>query len=150
MTPQEWGPPIWALFHTLAEKMKEESYPVVGPTLFSLIYRISGYLPCPDCSQHAKSFLSKVPPASLKTKADLRNMLYVFHNAVNKRKDKCLFPCERLEDQYKKKNLIPVLNNFIRVYNNRGNMQMLTESFQRQFIINDFKKWITENATHFV
>lgn len=51
--------------------------------------------------------------------------------------------------QYKTKRLIPVLNHFLSVYNNRGNMQMLTESFQRQFIIQDFKKWIMAHIVHF-
>lgn len=148
MTPQEWGPPIWTLFHTLVERMREESYTIVGPTLFSFIYRISGYLPCPECSQHARTFLSNINPSTLKTKDDLRSMLYIFHNVVNKKKSKPMFNSELLV-QYKTKRLIPVLNHFLSVYNNRGNMQMLTESFQRQFIIQDFKKWIMAHIVHF-
>jgi hypothetical protein len=148
-TPEEWGPATWTLFHTLAEKMKDEAYPVVGRGLFSLIFRICGLLPCPDCSRHAKDFLSKVNPASLKTREEFRNMLYLFHNMVNKRKGKPLYNSEGLPS-YKDKNLVQVMNQFLRHYNNRGNMQMLTESFQRQFIVADLKKWVNGNHRAFV
>jgi len=149
MTPEQWGPPIWTMFHTLAEKIKEESYPTVGPMLFSFIYRIVAYLPCPECSQHAREFLGKIGSARIKTKADLVNILYVFHNSANKRKKKPLFNAELLKETYGKRELSGVLNRFLAVYHNKGNMKMLNESFHRNIVIRDFKKWIWENGKHF-
>ena len=35
------------------------------------------------------------------------------------------------------------------LYNTKGNMRTLTESFQRQFIIRDFKQWVKINAASF-
>jgi hypothetical protein len=149
MPPEEWGPPVWTLFHCLVEKMREESFPIVGKPLFGFIHKISSFLPCPDCSQHAKSFLAKINISSIKNKNDLKNMIYVFHNAVNKRKNKPLFDYGNVSKLYTNRNLIQVYNNFIRVYQTNGNMNLLTESFQRKLITSNFKKWITQNIRHF-
>ena len=107
-----WGPACWALFHTLAEKIKEDHFPIIGQQLYAQIKLLCQNLPCQDCSNHAKQFLSKVNPANLKTKNDLKNLLYVFHNQVNMRKQKASSRYEELEI-YKHKSLILVYNNFI-------------------------------------
>ena len=142
--PTVWGPPIWTLFHTLIEKLKEEHFKEIYMNLFNFIKQICKYLPCPDCSQHATSFLSKVKPEHISNKNDFKNMLFVFHNKVNARKQKKIFEYSEM-DKYVNLNIIPVYNNFINVYNTKGNMKMLTESFQRQFIIKNFKEWLTKN-----
>ena len=143
-----WGPPIWKLFHVLIEKLKDEQFPILHMELFQMIKRICSYLPCPDCSQHATLFLSKVKPNQISNKNDFKNMLFVFHNQVNIRNRKPLFPYSEME-KYKHFNIVHVYNKFISVYNTKGNMKMLTESFQRQFIIQDFKKWILKNIQAF-
>ena len=88
MSPSIWGPPIWTLFHCLAEKIKDEDFPTIGPQIVRYIKQICTNLPCPECSQHATQFLSKVTPSSLNTKQKLQHFLCVFHNSVNKRKNK--------------------------------------------------------------
>jgi Erv1 / Alr family len=143
-----WGPPIWKLFHVLIEKVKDEQFQILHMELFQLIKRICSYLPCPDCSQHATLFLNKVKPNQISNKNDFKNMLYVFHNQVNARKRKPSFPYSEME-KYKQCNIVHVYNKFISVYNTKGNMKMLTESFQRQFIIQDFKKWVLKNIQAF-
>jgi hypothetical protein len=67
---------------------------------------------------------------------------------IGSRKIKPNFP--QLEiNKYKNFPLIPTYNNFIRVYNTKGNLNMLTESFQRQIILSEFKKWFLQNIHHF-
>jgi hypothetical protein len=117
--------------------------------LFSHIYRICNSLPCPDCADHATRFLAKVNVSALKTKTDLKNILYVFHNVVNVRKRKPVYHTNNLE-VYKRKNLNNVYNNFVQVYNTRGNMKLLTESFQRQRVLSEFKKWLFSNYHFFI
>jgi len=51
---------------------------------------------------------------------------------------------------YKRKNLNFVYNNFVQVYNTRGNMKLLTESFQRQRVLSEFKKWLFSNINFFI
>lgn len=148
MSPSDWGPQVWCFFHTLAQKVKEEEYPRMRKQLFTLIYRICMYLPCPECSQHATQFLNKINPDSLKTKQDLINLLYIFHNVVNKRKSKQLYNSDGL-NTYENKNIINVYNNFVNVYNTKGNMNLIAESFQRNLILSDLKKWMMHNYNYF-
>jgi hypothetical protein len=148
MAQSLWGPPVWTLFHTLIEKIKEEHYPFLGPQLFHFIKRISSVLPCPECSQHAIQFLSKVNIDLLKTKNDLRNLIYIFHNVVNKKNGKELFYVEKL-CVYKEKNIIAVYNHFVRVYNTKGNMNLMADAFQRQLLLKDFKRWLMSNISKF-
>lgn len=148
MSPGVWGPPIWNLFHTLAAKIREDRYADLGPQLFGYIAKISRYLPCPHCSQHATAFFSKINGNNLKTKNDLINTIFILHNIVNKRKEKQLFGPVILE-QYNRKNIIHAYNYFAGAYKTRGNMQLLTDTFQRQLIIADFKRWLMANITAF-
>ena len=149
MSPSVWGPPIWALFHTLAHKIKDESYPQIGVELFYQISRICRYLPCPDCSNHATAFLGKINPVNLKTKHDLIHTYYILHNIVNKRKNKPMYKADSILAKYNEMNIIYAYNHFTSVYKTKGNMKLLTDSFQRQIIVKEFQKWLSINFKHF-
>jgi hypothetical protein len=146
--PEVWGPPIWAFFHTLAEKVNEEYFLTVRTSLFFFIKRICNFLPCPDCSQHANRFLAKVDISKIKNKLDFKNMLYVFHNTVNKRKHKPLFSYINIE-RYKKYNVGSTFNHFVSVYHTKGNMNLIAESFQRNLLVKDLKLWLIRNHKYF-
>ena len=75
-------------------------------------------------------------------------VLYVLHIHVNKRKHKPTFKLENL-NIYENRNLIQVYNRFSLVYNTRGNMKLLTDTFQRQLLITEFKKWLVKNMQAF-
>ncbi len=149
--PEVWGPPVWALLHTLAEKLNEShiQHRVIKGDLFKFIKRICAFLPCPECSKDATLFLNRVKPSDIQTKQQLINMLYLFHNHVNVKKRKGLFNYENL-NQYKTQNIIYVLNNFANAYNTNGNMKLLSDSFQRKRILSDFKNWILTNNSGFI
>ena len=147
--PEVWGPSIWRLFHTLAENINDNVYKYIYPQLFFQIQRICKFLPCPECSKDASIFLAKVKLSDLKTKTDFINILYLFHNYVNAKKKKPLFNYSNI-NIYKNYRIIYVVNNFIAVYNTKGNMKLIAESFQRQFIIKDFKNWIINNIKFFI
>lgn len=143
-----WGPEIWNFFHTMAEKIKEDDFITLGPQLFYHIKRICSHLPCPACSEHAKRFFKNAPPNAFSTKKGLKEGLFVFHNVVNRRKQKPIQSLELL-DQYKTHNVVRAYERFIRVYKTRGNMKLLTDSFQRQMIITDLKRWLLKNLKSF-
>jgi hypothetical protein len=146
--PEVWGPAVWTLFHTLAEKVNEHAYPFIKDQLFAQIRRICGFLPCPECSSDATIFLAKVNISHLKTKIDFRNTFYVFHNMVNAKKRKPLFNYS-LISSYNNYGIVPVINNFISKYNTKGNMKLLAESFQRKFIVTEFTSWFKKNILAF-
>ena len=147
--PEVWGPAVWTLFHTLIEKMNPDAYPFVIGSMFRIITRICQYLPCPDCSRDASNFLAKINLNDYKTKNDFKNMLYLFHNWVNAKKRKPLYNYINM-DKYALLDLRYVINNFISKYNTKGNMKLLSESFQRNFVIRDFFSWFRANNRAFV
>jgi len=148
MSPNQWGPPIWNLFHSLAEQLKPEKFSEIGPKLFFIIKKICGHLPCPDCSMHATTFLSNVKFQHIKSKDDFKHLLYIFHNYVNRRNKKALFNVANLAS-YSNTNLINAFNGFISVYQTRGNMKLLADSFQRNLIVKEFRLWFMNNLQNF-
>jgi hypothetical protein len=146
--PEVWGPAVWSLFHTLAEKVNENAYPYIAKQLFNLIVRICRFLPCPECSIDASNFLAKIRIENLKTKADFKQTFYLFHNYVNAKKRKPMFNFGSLS-VYQRYRLVPIVNNFISCYNTKGNMKLLNESFQRQFVLKDFRSWFSANIKAF-
>jgi hypothetical protein len=148
MSPSQWGPPTWIFIHTLAEKIKDTSFDIIGKSLIYNIIQICNLLPCPECSQHAKEFWQKVNLATIKTKNDLKNVLFVFHNTVNRRRKQPIYKYENLE-YYKSRNVVETYNAFARNFNTYGNMNLITDSFHRTRLLYNLKKWITNNITHF-
>jgi hypothetical protein len=148
MSPSYWGPSTWVFMHTLSAKIKEDSFPIIGPNLILMLIQICNNLPCPDCSKHAKQFWSKVKVSNIKNKTDLINLLFVFHNMVNKRRNVNVFKYENLKF-YETKNVIETYNIFSRNFNTRGNMNLINESFHRNMMIASLKKWVMSNIMHF-
>jgi len=143
-----WGPAVWTLFHTMAERVHEEAYPYIAKQLFSQIVNICKVLPCPDCATDASIFLSKIDVSTLKTKTEFKNVMYLFHNYVNVKKRNKLFNVIHL-DMYNNYKLIPVVNNFLVKFNTKGNLNLINESFQRNLVKNNFKKWFSANIQAF-
>ena len=147
--PEVWGPAVWTLFHTLAEKMNDDAYPFISHSLFNMIVRICKFLPCPECSIDASNFLAKINISNIKTKTEFKNTFYVFHNWVNAKKRKPIFNYSNISI-YGRYNLIKIVNNFIANYQTKGNMKLLNESFQRKLIVTDFKNWFTRSIRAFM
>jgi len=148
MSPNIWGPPCWNLIHTICEKIKDEHFTLIKNELFNHLIQICHNLPCPECAQHAKISLSTVNFNNIHDKNKLKNIFYVFHNEVNKRKQKKLYKYEDLE-VFKNYNLIQILNKFLNTFNTNGNMKLLTDNFHRSRHLYIFKKWILQNINSF-
>lgn len=148
MSPNTWGPSTWMFMHTLAAKIKEPSFPLISSNLIFMLIQICNNLPCPECTQHAKEFWSKVKTANIKTKSDLINLLFVFHNMVNKRKKLSPFNYDNLK-YYETKNIVETYNNFSRNFNTKGNMNLLNESFHRNLMMTSLRTWLMTNLKHF-
>ena len=148
MSPNYWGQNTWIFMHTLAEKIREESFALIGQDLILMLIKICNNLPCPECAQHAKQFWSNVKVSNIKTKKDLIDLLFVFHNMVNKRKQIVAFKYENLKI-YEKKSVIETFNTFIKTFHTRGNMNLISESFHRKMLISSLRTWIMTNFVHF-
>jgi len=137
----KWGAPTWYLFHTLAEKVKENSFPLIRKELLDIIFTICTNLPCPDCANHATRFMQGVNYDTIVTKQDLKELLFRFHNSVNSKKGFPIFSRSELDDMYSKANTSNIILNF---YNNfkTTSMKVTTNSFYRTASFNNVKSWI--------
>ena len=149
MSPSQWGIPTWIFMHTLASKIKEEQFPVIGPQVISQLIQICMFLPCPECSDHAKQFWANVNTKNIKTKQDLINLLFVFHNSVNKRRNVRPFRYVDLQ-YYDTMKIIETFNNFVRNFNTNGNMKLINESFHRSRLLQTLRAWLMNNLSKFV
>jgi hypothetical protein len=67
---------------------------------------------------------------------------------VNAKKRKPLFNYGNI-NIYQNLNIANVFNNFVPVYNTKGNMKLLTESFQRSLVVKDLRRWLMANHQSF-
>ena len=146
----KWGEPTWFLFHTLSEKIKEESFASLKPELIQLIYSICTNLPCPDCSNHAKAYLDKINFNMIQNKEQLINMFFVFHNSVNKRKGYPLFKNDELHEKYSKAITVNIIQNFLHAFTQKNkNVHMIANDMHRKRILNTITAWFDKNIQNF-
>jgi hypothetical protein len=145
-----WGPIVWTFFHTIAEKVKDDQFHKMLPSMLMYIKRICANLPCPDCSKHATQYISKINETQFVTKESFKIFLMNFHNSVNFRTGKPLFTVEQLNERYPRAITMVVVSNFIKVYSHRNtNIKLLINSFHKDILVKDLIKWFRENANNF-
>jgi hypothetical protein len=148
---QLWGEATWYFFHTMVEKIMEEYFLELRDQLVEMIKNICSYLPCPVCAEHATNYMRNVSFASFQTKEDLKIFLFTFHNDVNKRTGKPLFPLNELDDKYRAANTLRVCNYFLARFRVKSkNLQMLATEMNRDIILRNIQQWIQEHIDKFV
>jgi hypothetical protein len=149
-TRVRWGPSTWFLFHTLAEKVKENEFDKIKEELLNNIKSICMNLPCPTCREHATLYIQRLNYNSIKTKEDLKLFLFNFHNEVNIRKNVPLFLYQELENKYSIANTVNIIKNFIEVfqYKNKG-FNMIANEMQKQRQVETLKLWFNNNIEKF-
>ena len=145
-----WGPSTWFLFHTLAQKIRPEEFHSVGTELLDMIKTICKNLPCPTCAQHATEYIQRLDYNLIKSKDDLKQYLFKFHNDVNSRRARQLFSMDELELKYAAANTVNVIKNFIAVFQYRsGSFNMIANDMQRQRQTDLIKMWFNNNVQRF-
>ena len=144
-----WGRSTWFLFHSLAEKIKDEYFLQIKSELCNQIYRICTSLPCLLCQKHAVEYMKNVNFKNIKTKEELKKMLFNFHNVVNAQKNYKQFTYFELEEKYKTANLNKILTNFMYQMKISRNKQAVTHTMYSMNIINNFNTWMKEHYQYF-
>ena len=148
--PMKWGEPIWFLFHTLAEKVKESRFQAIRVDLLNIIFSICNNLPCPDCAKHATMYMNNINFNNIQTKDQLKNMLFVFHNTVNSNKHFPLFPREQLDDKYSKANTVLIIQNFLKHFQDKHtSIRMIANDFHRSNMTVKLNQWFINNMASF-
>ncbi len=142
----KWGKPTWFLLHTLAEKIDSAKFIEIRKQFLDIIYSICSNLPCPDCANHAKTYLDGINFNTIYTKEDMKNMLFIFHNMVNQRKGYAVFSREELDSKYSTAITVNIINNFlIHSLTKNSAPQMISNDMFRRRIIQNVQEWLTQN-----
>jgi hypothetical protein len=145
-----WGPAIWYLFHTLAEKVKPEAFPSIRKELLNNIYSICIHLPCPVCSDHAKEYLNKINFNAITTKDELKHMLFTFHNVVNQRKGYTQFTIQELNEKYSNANTVNIIQNFMIYFKDKHRSpKLMADDLQRARISSVLQDWFRNHIREF-
>jgi hypothetical protein len=146
----KWGAPTWYLFHTLAHKINEEHFLTLRAVLINNIISICSNLPCPKCATHASEYMSKININAIRTKEDLKNMLFKFHNDVNSRVGNLQFSYEELNNKYANSNTVNIVQNFFVMFQDKSfNVSAIANSMHRTRVITTIKTWIRDNIQYF-
>lgn len=145
-----WGEPTWFLFHTLAEKIKEEYFHQLKDALFKYVRQICNNLPCPDCARHATQYMNRINFDAITTKEQFKIMLFSFHNEVNKQKNYPLFDFSELTTKYETAITINIVRNFFNHFSKKSfNIRIDTGNYNRSRLLTEFRKWLEQNANCF-
>ena len=134
--------PTWLFLHTLVAKIPEEKYPSVKQELLYQVKNICAVLPCPDCAQHAVQYMSGVQLKHVPTKEAFKVVLWRFHNTVNARTGKPIFPLEKM-DIYDRCSLGVMYKVFITEFSKPShNPKLMMDVMAREAVIGKFKAWM--------
>jgi len=146
----KWGEPTWFLFHSLAQKIKEQHFNTIKNELINTIYVICKNLPCPMCATHATQYMNAVNFSAIQTKKDLIDLLWRFHNEVNTKKNVPIFPYEQLEEKYSRANLVNIIQLFIFHFKDKhASIRMIADDMFRQKIAVKMQDWFRQNLQYF-
>jgi hypothetical protein len=145
-----WGEPTWFFLHTVAEKVKPESFAIVRGDLLKHIYNVCTNLPCPFCAKHAKIHLDSINFSRISSKEELKMMLYTFHNIVNAKKNYPIFPREELDAKYSLANTRKIFTHFIVHFNDTYRAPgMIADDLFRKQLSKALIEWFNQNNIHF-
>jgi hypothetical protein len=146
----KWGEPTWFLFHTMAHKVKDEHFDDMKLSILTIITSICNNLPCPNCANHASEYMRRVNYNSIRTKQDLKNLFFQFHNEVNLKKGFPLFPIEQLDEKYSKAVTKNIIQHFMIFFQDKHkSIHMIANDIHRARLSQNFKQWFNENIQNF-
>ena len=140
-----WAHPTWIFLHCISEKIHPEFYRKNHKEFIDKILKtILNNLPCPACAHHSKSKINMLKYEDINTKEKLKKWVFDFHNEVNSRIGKQVFPINILE-QYKTYNIKRIyyifLNRFFTSYYTGAGMgSVISKRKTKQIIIYFFNK----------
>lgn len=148
MKNTSWGNPTWIFLHTIVSKINKYKFNENKEVIIDIIKSICFNLPCPECSKHSLEFLNTIKFQNVTKKEDLIEILYVFHNQVNKNLRKPEFQEENLEI-YKSYDITEKLNIFLKAYNARLPNALMNLSFRRTKITKKIIEYFSKNKEVF-
>ena len=139
-----WGPPTWILLHSIVEQIKNPDFNHYKTTICNIIKNICIHVPCQISTQASRIFLNNVNINTLQNLHDIKVMLYLFHNFVNKNNKKKIFNFSDTK-KYKDVNLSVAFSVFRNLHLNNLYLKNSANYNKILIIINDINNFILEN-----
>ncbi len=145
----KWGRPIWTFFHVMSQKIKPEYFHLIIKDFFRFVLLICGTLPCPVCSAHAIEYMRVINVNNIRSKDDLIQLFYNFHNVVNQRKGYAVLQKDKIP-QYETANTVVIIKDFIHAFEDKSRaMKLMADDLSRARISSQIKFWINGNIQYF-
>jgi len=144
-----WGPIVWSFFHVFAQQINEDFFIKNKSSCLSLLENICYTLPCPICSDHAKTFLKNYNFKYIKTKNELILFFYKFHNSVNLRLKKPIFNFIDLEI-YKRGKILKISEIMVKQLNKPLRNDNFILGMFKSFAANRAYNFVIKNKNNFV
>lgn len=82
-----WGPPLWRLLHSLAERLGRQTIPLLVTderrAWASLLKMVGQVMPCLACRTHFREWSGRKPADGYTQREGAREWLWALHNEVN-------------------------------------------------------------------
>ena len=100
----------------------------------------------------SETFLSwnKINFNSIRTKDDLKILLFQFHNEVNQRKGYPIFTIDELNEKYVNANTVNIIHNFMIHFKDKNRSpKLIADDLQRARIAVILREWFQKNIIYF-
>ena len=112
-----WGPITWNLLHTIAEKIYPDKFLSAKKDIATIILLIIKNIPCPICREHAEAHIKRHDIFICKTRDELINYIFIFHNETSKHAKNQIAGKDILT-KYKKYDFNIIVNQYMFHYKN--------------------------------
>lgn len=107
---KDWGPFLWTILHTFAEKLGRQSIEIMASDealeIVLILRGVEHIMPCEKCRLHYHEYLKKNPIDEFSKRRGeilrqaVRQWLWRLHEAINERNGAPSFPIEDLSTKY--------------------------------------------------
>jgi hypothetical protein len=145
-----WGPASWFMFHTLAEKCKEEYFSELNNDILLFFRSMCYNLPCENCRNHAINTYKSIIIKNIDSKEKLKRMFMEFHNKVNNLNGKEIFTMDKLDEKYSKANTLVIKEYFFHIWRQTNtNSRLMMNTMHKNRFLNKFENWLDNNLIKF-
>lgn len=112
----EWGPPLWSILHSVAERVGSSSFLQYADderrAILKVMKSLEKVIPCPSCREHYEIYLRENPPekplkelSQYQLKEYCKKWFWELHNWVNESLQRPLYAYADLTAQYGRVNI---------------------------------------------
>ena len=95
----ELGNSSWTLLHTLASKYPHQPSKEEQIKMIQFLEGMSKFYPCDKCANHMRKYIFNQKP-NVNSRYALQKWLCEFHNSINKRLEKDIFDCNKVQERW--------------------------------------------------